>query len=592
MLLNTTKKMHARRNPNLSVTATAYSQLSPPVHSASLLSPTAASRRGLLSPPGPLSPSLPSLIPRHGKKQPSCSHSGLVKRSVLVIVGTALALWLVLHLMSERRTSQGLDFESSDEWEMVGGNSLPQEPSAIIVQDVKGNPKWTVSIPPSYGFPLRPAHYQEICQQSMELSKQLRQEGRASNSMVKRMLGYYTKDQYFMDVAEAEEQGLLPSSKANGRPKGFVDDEDMVAKRPQKEEEMKVCERSLTYVMETTDAGMGTTLMRLWMSYGLALKENRAFFVDDTRWPYGKYLTYFLPPPPTHCLPPPASHMLPCPHTAHHIIVSSATVRQTFGHAFSEEFEDARKMRVQRQVKIFGLLRTGYEALFKLRQDDAEYVGNRTQALYADVRKQGGKSVGVHIRRGDKHPFEYQFQKDYIPVDRYMAAAQELARSKPRKIVIASDDPQMYESPDLLPGTVRAQDRIMLATKSALEAAHWGQKKENPWIDDLTGWEGGFFKDVFFSLGRDGRSRAGSRAAGVEEEVPEQAMRLRELVGRAYLMDLAVLMQADGVVCGVSAVGCRILAVGMGWEKAIGRGDGGGTWRNVDGLFEWKGIIW
>jgi hypothetical protein len=40
----------------------------------------------------------------------------------------------------------------------------------------------------------------------------------------------------------------------------------------------------LTYVMETDDAGFGNTLMRLWMSYGLAKAENRAFFIDDTRW--------------------------------------------------------------------------------------------------------------------------------------------------------------------------------------------------------------------------------------------------------------------------------------------------------------------
>lgn len=284
MLLNTHKKMHARRNPNLSVTATAYSQLSPTVTSASFLSPTAASRRGLLSPAGPLSPSLPSLIPRHGKKQSPRSYSGLVKRIVLGIAGTALVLWLVLHLVYERRTTAGLDFQSSDEWEMVGGNSLPQEPSAIIVQDDRGNPKWTVSIPQHHGFPLRPAHYVEICQQAMQLPMQLREEARASNSVVRRMLGYYTKDQFFMDVAEAEEQGLLPPSKKQGRPKGFVEDEDRVAKRPQNEEEMKVCERSLTYVMETTDAGFGNTLMRLWMSYGLAQKENRAFFVDDSRW--------------------------------------------------------------------------------------------------------------------------------------------------------------------------------------------------------------------------------------------------------------------------------------------------------------------
>jgi hypothetical protein len=284
MLINATQKarnMHARRNPNLSVTATAYSELSPSVTSATFLSPTVASRRGLLSRSPPPSPNLPSLIPRHGKKQPPANHSRLVKRLLIGTIGVTLLVWLVLRQMYNHH-SQSLDWDDGEEWEMVETSSLPQEPSAIVVQDAKGKAKWTVSIPPKYDFPLRPAHYQEICRGSMELSKQLRQESRM-NPIVKRMLSYYTKDQYYIDVQEAEEQGLLPQSKSQGRPKGFVDDED-IASNNGATGGTKVCDRSLTYVMETTDAGFGSTLMRLWMSYGLAMKEKRAFFIDDTRW--------------------------------------------------------------------------------------------------------------------------------------------------------------------------------------------------------------------------------------------------------------------------------------------------------------------
>lgn len=46
----------------------------------------------------------------------------------------------------------------------------------------------------------------------------------------------------------------------------------------------KICERSLTYVLETTDAGIGKTLMGLWLAYGLAKREDRAFFIDDAYW--------------------------------------------------------------------------------------------------------------------------------------------------------------------------------------------------------------------------------------------------------------------------------------------------------------------
>jgi len=303
--------------------------------------------------------------------------------------------------------------------------------------------------------------------------------------------------------------------------------------------------------------------------------------------------------------------MVPCPHNARHIVVSAATVQSTFGHSFTEEWEDPTKMRVQRQHKIFSLLRTGYEALFKLRTDDAKYVLNRALELYGDVKSEGGISIGLHVRHGDKHPLEYQYQEDYIPLDRYTDAARDIyidlienggrksKQSKKRspdagsalftrhttsKMILASDDPLVYESSEVGPNSVRAQDRIVLATRAALEAA---QGKKNPWIDEITGWEGGFYRDVFFSLGQP-VGNANDMQKLDNSNVPEQAMKLRELVGRAYLLDLAVLSKADTMVCTVSSTGCRLLAVMMGWEKAVVKGN----WRNIDGSFDWKGIVW
>ncbi|KAL1611121.1 hypothetical protein SLS59_000761 [Nothophoma quercina] len=474
--------------------------------------------------------------------------------------------------------------------------------------DNSGKMRWTVSIPSNFDFPLRPAQYRDICHQAEEISKDMRQETQKSSGFAKRMLNYYQKDQYYIDVQEAEEQALLPPSKATGRPKGFVED-DMIADGFSTTG-LKVCDKTLTYVMETQDAGFGNSLMRLWMSYGLAKAENRTFFIDDSRWPYGKYLSYFINPPTAGCLPPSKSHMVPCPHNARHIVVSAATIQSTFGHAFTEEWEDATKMRVQRQHKIFALLRTGYEALFKLRTDDAKYVLQRALDLYGDVKSEGGISIGMHVRHGDKHPLEYQYQKDYIPLDRYTDTAREIyidlienagkkskkrsvdaentlfARHTTSKMVLASDDPLVYESSELGPNSIRAQDRIVLATKAALEKA---QGKKNPWIDEITGWEGGFYRDVFFSLGQP-VGNANDMQKLDNDNVPEQAMKLRELVGRAYLLDLAVLSKADTMVCTVSSIGCRLLAVMMGWDKAIVQGN----WRNIDGpgSFDWKGIMW
>ena len=292
-------KMHVRRNPNLSIQSTAaYSQLTPPPpHSAAsgFLSPTVASRRGLLARSPPPSPSLPSLIHRHGKKAASRgAASSTWRRAALGLASVLFVVWLVLSQVygAEQQAAAGQqqggsgsaswDGGDGGEWEMVGGNKLPSEPSAVAVQDAKGKMRWTVSIPAAFEFPLSPAQYAHVCHQSHELAMQVRQDAQKAGGVAKRMLGYYQKDKYFIDVQDAEMQGLLPPSTAGGRPAGFVDDEAIAS--GEATAGLKVCDKSLTYVLETEETGFGTTLMRLWMAYGLAKAEGRTFFLDDTRW--------------------------------------------------------------------------------------------------------------------------------------------------------------------------------------------------------------------------------------------------------------------------------------------------------------------
>jgi hypothetical protein len=255
-------------------------------------------------------------------------------------------------------------------------------------------------------------------------------------------------------------------------------------------------------------------------------------------------------------------------------------------------------MEVQRQRPIFALARTGYEALFHLRPDDNDYVVARIADLYPTP-SQPGMRVGVHVRHGDRHPLEFQYRGSYIPLDRYLSAAHDLISttyntSRQHKsgdrssfesrssIILASDDPDVYTSPEFADAT-RAQERIALASKSVLDAAAEADHPDSsrPFVDESIGWEGGFFSALFWTLGATARRDLAPPS--------ELALKLRELVGRTYLMDLKVLGEGtDGIVCGVSAIGCRLLAVMLGWDKAIA----GGAWQNVDGDFDWKGIVW
>lgn len=422
-----------------------------------------------------------------------------------------------------------------------------------------------------------------------------------------------------MDVADAEEHGMLPGASVNtkkdiwGKAMGDVGHdsmgEDLVTM--QGEGKGQFCETSLTYVMETGDAGMGSTLIGLWMSYGLAQKEGRAFFIDDTHWAYGNYTTFFKPPPKPNCLPPPRTQILPCPHQARHLLVSSGTVRFIFGAKFHDYYEDARKMEVYRLKQFFDFMRTGYEALFDLAGEDAAYLAARADFLNTTIRGQGGLEIGIHVRHGDNHPKEYKYQKSYLPLSTYVNAARDMltthfgnatasgAEDFPSemasKILLASDDPDVYRAPEFVQA-LKAQDRITLGSKTSLPDSSSS-------ADASLGFEGGFFHDVFWSLGQPARPiPPGSPAPSKRMSVPQppharsadhrhpstQALEVRGLIGRAYLLDLAVLGQADRVVCGVSSNSCRILAVMMGWEKAIVRGE----WMNVDGDWDWSDIVW
>lgn len=160
------------------------------------------------------------------------------------------------------------------DYEIVAGDDLPDEPSAVIVGDRKGRKKWTISIPPHHDFPLLPSQYYDICTQTEQIQEEL---ALGTGKKWRRGTGYYKHDPSFVDVKDAQESGLIPDANKQGKigDMGIPDDPKAGG---------RTCGKSLTYVMETSDAGMGNTLMGMWTAYGLAKKEGRAFFVDDTRW--------------------------------------------------------------------------------------------------------------------------------------------------------------------------------------------------------------------------------------------------------------------------------------------------------------------
>lgn len=237
----------------------------------------------LLTSPPP-SPGLPALIPRHGKPVPTRKPRTYV-RGLLWLAGVAMMLWYGSAMIGSERGIKAVGWAtgSGQQFEMVGDSELPNFPTPVIVADKRGRSKWTVSIPPNSVFPLKPQQYAEICAHNMEVSKRVADMHRHISKEHAAHYSYSHVDPNFMDVKEAEEHGLLPGPKGRTTSKhdqgGSVigdDDEQLIS--------LPVCKKTLTFVLETPDAGLGKTLMQLWTAYGLAKKEERDFFVDDSRW--------------------------------------------------------------------------------------------------------------------------------------------------------------------------------------------------------------------------------------------------------------------------------------------------------------------
>lgn len=599
-------------------------------------------------PPSPGLP-LPQQAPRMRKSSSHAPRPSRVIRCLLWLSGAVIITYLASRSIRQQVSGQIVPevlsgwasrYADAKEYEMVGQDDLPDFPTPIAVTDRRNRAKWTVSIPTDYDFPLSTKEYSEMCAKCREVAARVH--GLHSHSPVVLDQVNLRKgdsgDKYFMDISEAEGQRFLPGPVDNS----INRDKNLLGVGKSHLAEKPMCASSLTYVLESEDAGLGKTLMALWMAYGLAQREGRAFFIEDARWAYGDYTSMFEMPPIPDCQPPPRHEMIPCPRQARHLIISAANAQDIFGGHIDPddiylEGPAASLDRRLAQRQLYQLARTGYEALFKLNAQDRDYAFNRVvehkvRTHAVEGAEHNGRIIGVHVRHGDRHPLEFQYADSYIPLSQYVDAAHEMlnaslgynndavSRSK-SFLALASDDPLVYEAEEFRNAAagkmVRAQELIRLAGKGEVNSDDEKNKKPKPknvmhkFTDETFGWEGGFFAAMFWNLGVSSQTAAvpsssspspnaaaspfsGSNKDNKKRDAPsEDSIRLRSFVGRAYMLDLAVLADmtsepGGGIVCAVSSMGCRLLAVMMGYERAFGRGE----WRNVDGEFGWNGFAW
>ncbi|PHH60044.1 hypothetical protein CDD81_2173 [Ophiocordyceps australis] len=538
----------------------------------------------LFSPPP--SPGLPVLVkpPRRRSSQILNARPSRLLRRLLLLVGFGLLVYLVAPTVGSHGAMPY--FSHNAQFEMVEQDTIPDFPTPIVVSDSRRRPRWTVSIPHHLDFPLSIHDYAGMHSRCREVS------AHARDLDHKALLAHDDPDAYFMDIDEAQASRLLAAGPSRtGRFVGL--DWESLAGKPQ-------CSSSLTFVLETADAGLGGSLLTMWILYALAQEQARAFFIDDTRWAYGNYTQVFEAPPSANCRPPPRHHMVPCPAQARHVVVSSVTASKMLPSLLGKHV--GAKGLDGSQAHLLQLAHTGYQALFRLTPDDQEYVTQRIQELQAKSRAMDAAApiIGVHVRRGDVHPLEYQYRDTYIPAEVFTSRIQHVVdahyQSGPAPgagqravTVLASDDPLVHKEPAFA-NALAAQQRIRLASRDAVDhqQASLDPHTLHRFREEAQSWEGGFFALMFWNLGAHRKSNAADRPEPAQSP-SEQTLGLRSLVARAYAMDLAVLAGAsDYVVCAVSATGCRLLGVMMGWERAITRGN----WINVDGEYGWSGLMW
>ena len=198
--------------------------------------------------------------------------------------------------------------EEGENEESVWDKYVPSEPAAIkLPPDADGITNWTVSIPEAFDFPLHSAVYKDLCSQIhnvagevLEINNNASSLSSSSSSLetavdtaktktnTKRSLHweYYEQPKNFLEPQDAVELGLLPDYHTLAVPSATFPGgrEGHAWSSFIKQEDRKICNSSLIFLLQTESAGLGKTLMEMWLAYGLAKKEGRAFFVDDTRW--------------------------------------------------------------------------------------------------------------------------------------------------------------------------------------------------------------------------------------------------------------------------------------------------------------------
>lgn len=205
---------------------------------------------------------------RHAQHLAWLSH--FWRKTILICLGIAACLFLLLRL------------DPLCPWlhQIVHSESirLPDAAGPVEFLDGHGRQRWTVYIPHETNGILQSSKYRSIYHASKQVSSRISASpgGYLAPSRIhhRKFINKCDEDLSFMDPMEAHQLGILPNTDAGPE----ATDLERTPKNA------TVCASSLTFVLGARDVAFGKSLLALWLAYGVAKEEGRAFFLEDAMW--------------------------------------------------------------------------------------------------------------------------------------------------------------------------------------------------------------------------------------------------------------------------------------------------------------------
>ncbi|EGG06462.1 uncharacterized protein MELLADRAFT_86650 [Melampsora larici-populina 98AG31] len=267
-------------------------------------------------------------------------------------------------------------------------------------------------------FPFSPSHYLEDCKlQATDLS--LTEDGMENHITLNNSLPIHIP--YFSLTKEEKEfEDLQPYSKTDNQGR-------------------TICSKTLTYLLDD-DFGMAFHLNAITLAFALAKKDGRTFFIADGEWDRGLWNDHFQELPAPDCQPPPPEEMMGCPRSSRHWIITSSIFPYHFSDSEfllaygddkvrNEKKTDGLPSLIPKPRKpIFEMAKDSFESIFSLNHENLKLIEETKQEIIDSNVWKGGENgklapfVSVHIRKGDRHPFNQDHKLDYIPITNYLDA--------------------------------------------------------------------------------------------------------------------------------------------------------------------------